>query len=233
MEDILDNFTYANFLHTIVSRKDLKRLRSILGSLTDENIESIVQYMCIYDWTGGLRYMLGTICLNQQQYSHGLTTACMYGRMEIIDMFLRFTHYTIPQTLLELVCKATPPAHLTTWYTIVCRLLEDPRINPAVNDSAALSMATLNKYTTVVDRLLQDTRVDPTAPFRHGMLDKWNIAVRARLMEESAVFWRYSELAERTYWYALRADNMQTLKNEIVLAVNMAVVNKNVKAQYP
>lgn len=228
MEDILDNFTYANFLHTIIVRKDLKKLRLILDNLADENIESMIQYMCIYDWTGGLRYVLETTCLNQQQYSHGLTTACMYGRMDIINMFLRFAHYVVPQTLLESICRTTPPTGLTTWHTIVCRLLEDPRVNPAANDSAALSAAVLNKYTTVVDRLLQDTRVDPTAPFRHNVLDKWNAVVRNRLMEESAVFWRYSEADERVEWYTLRANTMCALKNEIAMAVGM-VSNKNVK----
>ena len=218
MEDALDEYIHKSFLHTIVSRRNLRQLKQILELLNDESLDMLTQHMCVYDWITGLKHILSTVCLTQQQLSHALTTACMNGNINIINILLEQRSLVPPRTLLETICGTTPPAKYTTWYVIVDRLLQDDRFNPGINDSAPLRSAVARRDVTIVDRLLQDPRTDPTAPFRHDSFgNKWN-SVRARLMEEPIVFWQYSAPEDRQKWYVLRNEMYKQLKIEIILA---------------
>lgn len=217
MEDVLDEYIHKSFLHTIVYRRNLGQLKHMLKKLNDESIDILMQHMCVYDWIVGLKYVLSTLSLTQQHLSHALTTACMNGNMNIINILLEQKNLVPPETLLETICGTTPPVKYITWYVIVDRLLQDNRFNPAINDSAALCSAVSRRDITIVNRLLQDPRTDPTAPFRHDSFgNKWN-SVQARLMEEPIVFWQYSAPEDRQKWYMLRSETYRELKNEIII----------------
>jgi hypothetical protein len=72
----------------------------------------------------------------------------------------------------------------------VNRLLQDPRVNPAANDNAAIEEASRGGHLAVLERLLQDERVDPSARSNKAIIDAsqyGHLAIVKRLIQDKRV----------------------------------------------
>ncbi|PRP79370.1 putative ankyrin repeat protein [Planoprotostelium fungivorum] len=120
--------------------------------------------------------------------------------LEAIEKLIRYHHIDPSSHRNWLVITAAQ----NNWYSLLCRILKDPRVDPSALDNAALRRACEAGHSQIVKELLRHPKVDPTADnsscLRLAALHQHVQVVRLLLEDKRADVTIYPERLQDACW---------------------------------